>query len=133
MRCPHRAEGVTSLTQREEHSSAPVRSIALQGERVATLLAQTTPPRSSCYKRGLQFDTGVDGRDSKSEVLVRLSSGEGEAGVVDHLGEAILGREPLDRLDEVLVRVSVGGEELANVWNHLERVLSVDPGEVEQV
>jgi hypothetical protein len=43
------------------------------------------------------------------------------------LGKFGLRGETLDRLDEVLVRIGVAGEDLAHDGDELERVLSVHP------
>lgn len=43
-------------------------------------------------------------------------------------GKVALGRETLDRLDQVLVRVGVTGDDFAHERDELERVLPVYPG-----
>lgn len=44
-----------------------------------------------------------------------------------HLSEIRLGGEPFDRLDQVLVGISVTGQDLTEQGDHRERILSVDP------
>lgn len=51
-----------------------------------------------------------------------------QAGDHPHLRKLGLRREPLDRLNQVLVRVAVRGEDLAHERDHREGVLPIDAG-----
>jgi hypothetical protein len=64
----------------------------------------------------------VNRGNAERKVLPRFRSWDGEACLLDHLRESGLRREPFDRLDEVLVRVAVGGNDVAEVGDHLEGV-----------
>lgn len=55
----------------------------------------------------------MDGSDAAGEVLVAAAADD-EAGVADHVAEAVLVGEALDALDQVLVGVAVAGDELAD-------------------
>ena len=55
----------------------------------------------------------MDSRNTTSEVLVAVAR-HGEAGVDNHVSELLLGGEALDALHEVLVRVPVAGDDLAD-------------------
>lgn len=70
----------------------------------------------------LKLAPSMNRRHSKRQVLVRLTRGHDEARLANHLCEPVLRREPLDRLDEVLVRIPIGGDEVTEVGDHLERV-----------
>lgn len=66
--------------------------------------------------------------DSAGEILVALSADD-EAGVEDEVAELVLGGEALDALDEVLVRVPVAGDELADEGDGAEAPAPVGLGE----
>lgn len=55
----------------------------------------------------------MDRRDTPREVLVPVAR-DGKARLDDHVPEALLAGEALDALDEVLVRVPVAGDDLAD-------------------
>lgn len=81
-----------------------------------SLLLLTTPRLS------LQFDSSMNRGDSERQILPLLLFGNREPGRFDHVSELRLTREPFDRFDQVLVRVSVGGENVTEWWDHVERV-----------
>jgi hypothetical protein len=67
----------------------------------------------------------VDGSDTAGQVLVTLTS-DNKASILNHVPKFHLAREPLDALNEVLVAVSVSGDQLADQGNGTERPLLVD-------
>lgn len=67
----------------------------------------------------------MDGGDTARQVLVAGAS-HLEAGVLDHVPKLVLAGEPLDALDEVLIAVAVGGDELADEGDGAKRPLLVD-------
>lgn len=90
-----------------------------------------------------RLNTGPDRRDTERQVLVRATgaaqagqahrlrlgrAGREEASVGNHVGKLALRREALNRLDEVLVRVAVADEQLAQRGDDREGVLLVHSG-----
>ena len=69
-----------------------------------------------------QLYARVDRRDSKCEILPRLALRDREACFSDHGREPSLRREPLDRFDEVLVRVAIRSDDVTEVRDDLEGV-----------
>lgn len=68
----------------------------------------------------LQLESRVNGSDTKSEVLIALAHNS-ESSILNHLCKLLLRRELADGLNEVLVRISVIGDDLAHCWDHVER------------
>lgn len=66
--------------------------------------------------------------DTTSEVLIALAANN-EARVEDEVAELVLGGEPLDAFDKVLVRVPVAGDELADEGDGAEAPAPVGLGE----
>jgi hypothetical protein len=59
-----------------------------------------------------RLDARVDGSDAEREVL---PAGREKAGLLDHVGKRLLVREALDGLDQVLIGIAVGCNDVAQV------------------
>lgn len=77
----------------------------------------------SCPWLALQLETRMDGRNAKSEVLVRDRL---KASATQHIREFFLRRKAPNALHEVLVRVPVVGGKRAKMGNDVERVHFID-------
>ena len=69
----------------------------------------------------------MNGRHSKRQVLKRFRTRHREPCLRNHLGEPFLRREAGDGFDQILVGITVGGDDVAQVGDHLERVGFVNP------
>ena len=72
------------------------------------------------------------GRGPASQVMQAplcrfLTASQTESGLFHHASKAGLGGEPLNRLHQILVRISITGEDLAARGDHSEGVLAVEP------
>lgn len=94
----------------------PVRS--LQAPPSPSLISPVWKPASRI------LPAPVEGRQHEHEPA---RQGKDKKALYGHMREVGLGREALDRLDQVLIRVTVRSEDLAEERDHRERVLPVDP------
>ncbi len=72
-----------------------------------------------------RLDALVNGSHTTRQVLV-AAAGNLEASILDHVPKLVLAGEALDALDEVLVAVAVGGDELADEGDGAKGPLLVD-------